>query len=136
MTCANRSHGRIYRVRWKDAPGSSIKSLAGADTAAVVAALDSGNQFWGLTAQRLIVDNKMADAVPALRRRVASGTGGKGAIHALWALEGLQALDKETHQKALTDKDAALRRNAIRHSPPTTPDASCSSAVPLSKIRI
>jgi putative membrane-bound dehydrogenase-like protein len=45
------THGRIYRVVWKDGPRSSIKSLAKANTSEVVAALDSSNQFWSLTAQ-------------------------------------------------------------------------------------
>ncbi|MDB6174119.1 MAG: rane-bound dehydrogenase protein [Chthoniobacteraceae bacterium] len=110
-------HGRIYRVVWKDGPKSSIKSLAGAKPDRLVEALDSGNQLWALTAQRLIVDNKVIDAAPALKKRVTSGADGKGAIHALWALEGIRALDNETHQKALLDKDPALRRNAIRALP-------------------
>jgi cytochrome c553 len=111
----DKTHGRIYRVVWKDGPRSSIKSLAKAKTPEVVAALDSGNQFWALTAQRLIVDNKMTEAAPALKKRVRSG--GKGAIHALWSLEGIGALDKDTHQAALLSKDSALRRNAIRSLP-------------------
>ena len=110
-------HGRIYRVVWKGGPKSSIQSLAATKPAELVQALDSGNQFWSLTAQRLIVDNKVTEAVPALQKRVTSGTGGKGAIHALWSLQGIGALDKETHQKALLDKDPALRRNAIRALP-------------------
>lgn len=115
----DQTHGRIYRVVWKDGPRSSIQSLAGAKTPDLVAALDSGNQFWSLTAQRLIVDGQRTDAAPALKKRVRSGTGGTGAIHALWALEGIGALDRETHQKALLDKDPGLRRNAIRALPPT-----------------
>jgi putative membrane-bound dehydrogenase-like protein len=110
-------HGRIYRAVWKDGPRSAIKSLAGAKPAELVPALDSGNQFWALTAQRLVVDNKVTDAAPALKKRVTSVSGGKGAIHALWALEGIGALDKDTHQKALLDKDPAVRRNAIRALP-------------------
>ena len=113
----DQSHGRIYRVVWKDGPKSPIKSLAKAKSPELVAALDSGNQFWSLTAQRLIVDNKMTEAAPALKRRVTSGVGGQGAIHALWSLEGIGALDKDVHQKALLDKDPALRRNAIRALP-------------------
>ena len=113
----DQTHGRIYRVVWKDGLRSPIKSLATAKIPELVAALDSGNQFWSLTAQRLIVDNKMKDAAPALKKRVTSGTGGKGAIHALWSLEGIGALDKETHQRALIDQDPALRRNAIRALP-------------------
>jgi putative membrane-bound dehydrogenase-like protein len=111
------SHGRIYRVVWKDGPKSSIKSLAQATTPELVQALDSGDQFWSLTAQRLIVDNKKSDVATSLRKRVTSSAGGTGAIHALWALEGIGALDKQTHQKALLDKDAAVRRNAIRALP-------------------
>jgi putative membrane-bound dehydrogenase-like protein len=115
----DQTHGRIYRVVWKDGPKSSIKSLAKAKSPELVAALDSGNMFWNLTAQRLIVDSKMTDAAPALKKRVRSGTGGTGAIHALWSLEGIGALDKDTHQAALLDKDPALRRNAIRALPAT-----------------
>ena len=113
------SHGRIYRVVWKDGPRSAIRSLAGAKTPELVSALESGNRFWRLTAQRLLVDDRRTDAVPALRKRVRSGTGGTGAIHALWSLEGLGELDKATHQAALLDKDPALRRNAIRALPPS-----------------
>lgn len=113
----DQSHGRIYRVVWKDGPASPIRSLAHANPPELVAALDSSNQFWCLTAQGLLVDNKTAEAVPALRKRVRSAQGGKGAIHALWSLEGMGALDKDTHQKALIDKDAAVRRNAIRALP-------------------
>jgi putative membrane-bound dehydrogenase-like protein len=113
----DQTHGRIYRVVWKDGPKSAIKSLAKAKSPELVQALDSSNQFWSLTAQRLIVDNKMTDAAPALKKRVRSGTGGTGAIHALWSLEGIGALDKDTHQKALLDKDPALRRNAVRALP-------------------
>lgn len=113
----DKSHGRIYRVVWKDGPRSAIRSLAKAKPAEVVAGLDSGNQFWALTAQRLIVDDKMTDAAPALKKRVRSATGGKGAIHALWSLDGIGALDKDTHQAALLSKDSALRRNAIRALP-------------------
>src|SRR6185369_5614706 len=113
----DQTHGRIYRVVWKDGPKSSSKSLAKAKTPELVAALDSDNQFWSLTAQRLIVDNKMTGAAPALKKRVTSGAGGTGALHALWSLEGIGALDKDTHQKALLDKDPALRRNAIRALP-------------------
>ena len=113
----DQSHGRIYRVVWKDGPKSSIKTLAAAKSPEVVAALDGGNQFWSLTAQRLIVDNTVTNAAPALKKRVRSGAGGKGAIHALWSLAGLGALDKDTHQAALLSKDPALRRNAIRALP-------------------
>ena len=113
----DQSHGRIYRVVWKDGPQSSVHSLAKAKPAELVSALESGNQFWSLKAQSLIVDQKVTDAAPAMRKRVRAGTGGTGAIHALWALAGTGALDRDTHQAALLAKDPALRRNAIRALP-------------------
>ncbi len=115
----DQSHGRIYRVTWKDGPRSAIKSLARAGAAELVAALDSANPTWNLTAQRLLVDGKHDDAVPALRKRIHSNPTGTGAIHALWSLAGLGALDKDTHRAALLGKDAGVRRNAIRALPPT-----------------
>jgi len=60
----------------------------------------------------LLVDGKKKEAVPALRSRIAKG--GLGAVHALWTLQGLGALDPETHRAALIHPDAILRRNAIR----------------------
>ncbi len=113
----DQTHGRIYRVVWKDGPASPIRALSPANGPELVAALDSGNQYWSLTAQRLLVENKVAAVAPALKKRVRSGTGGTGAIHALWTLEGLGALDPDTHRAALLDKDPAVRRNAIRALP-------------------
>lgn len=108
------SRGRIYRVVWNKAAEPKVKSLAGADSAALVAALGSGTQHWRLTAQRLLVEGKRSDAAPELVKLVTANDGHIAAIHALWTLHGLGQLDEATHQAALLAKDARLRRNAIR----------------------
>jgi mono/diheme cytochrome c family protein len=108
------SRGRIYRIVWDKATEPKVKSLAGAETVALVAALGSGTQHWRLTAQRLLVEGKKSDAVPELAKLVTANDGNVAAIHALWALHGLGQLDEKTHQAALLAKDARLRRNAIR----------------------
>ncbi|YCM45457.1 PVC-type heme-binding CxxCH protein [Verrucomicrobiaceae bacterium 227] len=108
----DRSHGRIYRLVWEGAKPSPITSLANATTARLVAALSDTNQFWRLTAQRLLVDGKKSEATPALQALIAES--GPGAIHALWTLHGLNALDDKTSRAALLSKNPALRRNAIR----------------------
>ena len=105
-------HGRIYRVVWDKAPEAKIKSLAGVSDAQLVAAMDSDNLFWRQTAQRLLVDGGKQGATVGLKSKVQAG--GAGAIQALWSLQGLGTLDKETHQLALLSKDPALRRNAIK----------------------
>jgi putative membrane-bound dehydrogenase-like protein len=108
------SRGRIYRVVWDKATAPAIKSLNGASTSQLVAALSSDNQFWRLTAQRLLVESRKADGASALRRVVSANNGDIGAVHALWVLHGTGGLDAATHQSALAAKDPALRRNAIR----------------------
>ena len=107
------SRGRIYRVVWEQAKPAKV-SLAGAKTEDLVKALGSDTQAARLTAQRLLVDGKKAEATEALKKLVTANDGRVAAIHALWSLHGLGALDEATHQAALLAKDAPLRRNAIR----------------------
>ncbi len=108
----DREHGRIYRLVWDKAPESKIVSLAGASTDQLVSALHDSNQFWRLTAQRLIVEGNSEDAVAALKTGTTQE--GIGASHALWALHGMGKLDAETHRAALLSADPVLRRNAVR----------------------
>lgn len=108
------SRGRIYRVVWNQAQKPAIATLAGATDAALVEALDDGNQFWRLTAQRLMVEGARKDAAPALVNRVKRSEGGLGAVHAMWTLHGMGLLDADTHLAALRSGDAVVRRNAVR----------------------
>jgi putative membrane-bound dehydrogenase-like protein len=107
------ARGRIYRVVWDQAKPAKITSLKGASTAQLVAALGDGSPFWRLTAQRLLVEGRYTDAVPALKQAVTTGAP-LTAIHALWTLHGLGQLDEATHRAALVNADAAVRRNAVR----------------------
>ncbi|MEN8847126.1 MAG: PVC-type heme-binding CxxCH protein [Akkermansiaceae bacterium] len=111
----DRQHGRIYRLIWDKAPESKVTTLAGASTSELIAALSDPNQFWRLTAQRLLVDGKKTDATVALKELTKKN--GLGAIHALWTLDGLGQLDPETHRNALLSTDPALRRNAVKALP-------------------
>jgi len=107
------SRGRIYRVVWDQAKPAAIKSLKGASTGQLVAALGDGGQFWRLTAQRLLVEGDRQDAAPALKK-IVSGDAPIKAIHALWTLHGLGQLDDATHRAGLIHADSAVRRNATR----------------------
>ena len=110
----DKHHGRIYRVKWEGATQSSISSLDKASDEELVAALGHDNQFWRLAAQRLLVDNQRTDSVPALKKLVDEANGAEAA-HALWTLEGLGQLDRDTHQLALLRAgEPILKRNAIR----------------------
>jgi putative membrane-bound dehydrogenase-like protein len=107
------ARGRVYRVVWENAKPAAIKSLKGATTAQLVAALGNTNQFWRLTAQRLLVEGQRADAAPTLKRLVAAPAP-LAALHALWTLHGLGQLDDTAHRGGLLHADAAVRRNATR----------------------
>ena len=108
------ARGRIYRVVWEKAQKPAITSLQGATTPQLVQALGSDNQFWRLTAQRLLVEGKKTDAAEALKKTVTATNAGVAAIHALWTLHGLGQLDDATHKSALLANNAALRRSATR----------------------
>ncbi len=107
--------GRIYRVVWNQAPQpAKIAPLKGAGAADLVTALGRDTQVTRLAAQRLLVEGKQTGATDALKKLVIANDGRPAAIHALWALQGLGQLDDATIKSALSARDAALRRDAVR----------------------
>ena len=108
------SRGRIYRVVWNQAKKPAITRLDPANSAQLVDALGSDNQFWRLTAQRLLVDGRKLDAVPALKTRALDKSASIAVVHALWTLKGLGQLDEATHRAVLASTDPVARRNAVR----------------------
>ena len=108
----DRRHGRIYRLVWEGAKASNIASLAEVSPRVLVEALADDNLFWRLTAQRLLVESKPVGVAPLLRTLMAKG--GRDAPHALWALQGMDQLDYDTHQAALLSRDSVLKRNAVQ----------------------
>jgi hypothetical protein len=106
-------HGRIYRIVYDSARQAPPRRLDNATTQQLVDALSDDNLFWRQTAQRLLVERKATDAIPALVRRAGDHTVDSlglnaGALHALWTLHGLGALASNTD--AMT-----AARNALRH---------------------
>ncbi len=128
----DKRHGRIYRVVYEGSRatariGRDRLSLRDAAPRQLVAALKNDNMLWRLHAQRLIVERagKDKDIVPALVRQASDqsvdGAGlNASAIHAIWTLHGLRALDDPNlpeagHAvlKAMRHPSARVRRNAV-----------------------
>jgi putative membrane-bound dehydrogenase-like protein len=120
----DKQHGRIYRLVEKGAKPSAVTSLKGATPEKLVEALKSDNMFWRLHAERLLVQGGKTEAVPALLKLSADpGVDAinlnTGVIHALWALQGLGALDGSNAgataaaTAALKHASAGVRRNAL-----------------------
>jgi mono/diheme cytochrome c family protein len=109
------ARGRIYRVVWNKAQQpAALQKLDPKDPAQLAAALNSDILERRLTAQRLLVEGRHTASADGLKKLLAANDGSVGALHALWALQGLGALDGATLNAALLAKDAKLRRNAIR----------------------
>ncbi|HZI27039.1 MAG TPA: PVC-type heme-binding CxxCH protein [Gemmatimonadaceae bacterium] len=111
----DRLHGRIYRIVYDSAKTRQAvtRRLDNATSAQLVDALADDNMFWRQTAQRLLVERKATDAIPALIRRASDHTVDSlglnpAALHALWTLHGLGALGSNADAMTAT-------RNALRH---------------------
>jgi putative membrane-bound dehydrogenase-like protein len=120
----DKKHGRIYRLVAKTAKPSPPFSLKDATADKLVETLRNNNMFWRKHAQRLLVERHQHDVVPALLKLVADPSVDEiglnvGAIHALWTLRGLGALDSSTSETtalaaaALKHESAGVRRNAV-----------------------
>jgi putative membrane-bound dehydrogenase-like protein len=109
------SRGRIYRVVWSEAKEpAALQKLIPTDPAQLVAALGSDIQERRLSAQRLLVEGKLTAAAEPLKKLLAANDGSVAALHALWTLQGMGALNADSLGAALLANDARLRRNAVR----------------------
>jgi uncharacterized protein len=113
------THGRLYRVSYKNAPAYKPMSLSILDVPGLLAAMKNDNMFWRMHAQRLLIERGQKDVAPQLMEMVrdqsvdAIGINAP-AIHALWTLKALQALDDATIEAALTHSSADVRKNALQ----------------------
>lgn len=123
----DKGHGRIYIIRHEDGKRSKINSLDPEDHDELLTGLQSTNMFWRTTAQRLIVENKITDLIPDLIELAGSKSGGLngGAIHALWTLHGLGALDgtnadaSKVVEAALSNPSDGVKRAGLALIPET-----------------
>ncbi|MEX1011169.1 MAG: PVC-type heme-binding CxxCH protein [Balneolaceae bacterium] len=97
-------HARIYRVVYEGEEDQyQAFDLDGATPTELVRALTHSNMFWRLTAQRLLVERGETDVLPALYELVRNEDVDEiglnpGALHALWTMHGLGALDGSNRQ--------------------------------------
>lgn len=124
----DRERGRIYRVKYKNAKPYTPIKLSKDDSEGLLAALQNDNMFWRMTAQRLLVESKNAAAIPGLLRIISNREVDEiglnsPAVHALWTLHGLGALDGSNNEAlqaataALTHPAAGVRKAAIQVVP-------------------
>lgn len=124
------NHGRVYRVVYKNAKKAPALKLSKSDLPGLIKALENDNMFWRMTAQRLLVEAKSQTVLPELYR-IANNQSvdeiglNSPAVHALWTLHGLGALDGSNQEalavasKALSHPAAGVRKAAASVIPKT-----------------
>ena len=107
--------GRIYRIVPKGHPSGSMTwpALHQAEIAGLVENLAHANQWWRLTSQRLLLERHDPSAIPLLKEMVVRRPNPLARLHALYALEGANALDASLISLALDDSEAGVREHAI-----------------------
>jgi putative membrane-bound dehydrogenase-like protein len=111
---AGHEKGRIYRVYPVGKRPRAIPRLDRLDTAGLVAALDSPSGWQRDTAQRLLVRNHDAEAIPLLQKLASASKRPTCRLHALCTLDGLDALKPDRLLQAVADSHPGVRRHAIR----------------------
>jgi putative membrane-bound dehydrogenase-like protein len=106
--------GRIWRIRRRDAKRAAPVKLARADVADLVRGLGEVNGWRRDTAQRVLVERQDRSAVRLLKESIAKPASPLAQAHALWALEGLGALDDDTLLIAFKAEQAEVRAQAVR----------------------
>ncbi len=120
--------GRVYRIVYKKGKTYTPIKLTAGDVPGLLAALESDNMFWRITAQRLLVESKSQAALPGLYKLINDqkvdeiGLNGS-AVNALWTLQGLGALNGSNTEalqvvtKAFSHPAAGVRKAAVEVLP-------------------
>ena len=122
--------GRIWRLRYDGYPAGGPNTPASpailpdftqprmlSETPAqLIAHFNHPNAWWRNSAQRLLVLKQDKSVVPALQSVLQTSTNQLARFHALWTLEGLDALTVANVRTLLSDANARMRIQAIRAS--------------------
>jgi len=106
--------GRIYRVVHQTTRRDTSRPLSNASPARLAATLSHPNGWWRDTAQRLLVERRPMSAVPELTKLAESAPDWRARLHALWTLDGIDAIAPATVVRALDDPSRDVRASAIR----------------------
>lgn len=122
---ANIGRGRIYRLVHDGYKSGPQPKMLRETPAQLVAHLAHPNGWWRDNAQKQLIVLGDKSVVPALKQIVKrnqdlsdSESSHLEKIHALWTLEGLDAIDEETLLTAFNDQNAQVRKAAVWISEP------------------
>ena len=106
--------GRIYRIVHDTTRRDRAPALSKATPAQLVDTLSHPNGWWRDTAQRLLVERGDRSVTKALADKAASASDWRTRLHALWTLDGLDAIDASMVTRALEDSSREVRVGALQ----------------------
>ena len=106
--------GRIYRVMHTTTRRDESPALAGFSADQLVSTLSHPNGWRRDRAQQILVERGDKSVAPALTKLASNATDPRTRLHALWTLDGIEAVDVATVTKALADASRDVRVSAIR----------------------
>src|SRR5690606_16180080 len=106
--------GRIYRIVHETTARDTTRWEKTPDTGQLVAALSHASGWWRDTAQRMLVERGDQSAAPTLSALAADAPDWRTRLHALWTLDGLDAIEPEHVGRALHDRSPHVRASAVR----------------------
>jgi putative heme-binding domain-containing protein len=109
----DKSNGRIYRLRGKNAKPIAPFDLSKKSSKELVATLGHSNKWFRQTAQRLLADRKDKSIIPLLKQTLAEKTG-QVALEALWALKVTGGFDQSLALQTITHDDPFVRLWTVR----------------------
>jgi mono/diheme cytochrome c family protein/glucose/arabinose dehydrogenase len=118
------SRGRIYKIIHEEESEGAKPQLLDKSAEQLISYLGHPNGWWRNTAQKLIILKNDKSVVPELAEIVEDNesmfSGDKDLalerLHALWTIEGLDAITRDIVKLALVDKDPRVRAAAIKIS--------------------
>lgn len=119
----DKTRGRVWRIRHKDAPRLRVPDVAAASDRGLIRHLQGASTWEMRAAWHQLVARKATRQIPALARLVRDGAKPTDVrVHALWALEGLGHFDRGLWTALLASPDADLRFEAVRALSTVQPD--------------
>ncbi|HEY5969096.1 MAG TPA: c-type cytochrome [Chitinophagaceae bacterium] len=116
----NTGHGRIYRLVYDGYKQGEKPKMLDEPASKLVSYLDHANGWWRDNAQKQIILLNDKSVVPALKQIVHGEQATLTAkpsqlarLHALWTLEGLEAIDRDILYTALKDEHPQIRKAAV-----------------------
>lgn len=106
--------GRIWRIVPEDWTPQPFPKLADKSSSELISKLSHTDGWHRDMAQRLLVERNDPEAKTALMELAKSGKSELGRFHALWTLEGVNALDPEFLLETLEDENSLVKNTSLR----------------------